>query len=70
MSCAGACGRPWFESVSILREDDHATATPLELQSAGRRYWVRRDGKYSTKVPEATATQIAERIRRWLFANT
>ena len=39
-------------------------------QPMGRRYWVRRDGKYSTKVPEATATQIAERIRRWLVANT
>jgi hypothetical protein len=36
----------------------------------GRRFWVRRDGKYSTTVPEATATEIAERIRRWLVANT
>ena len=36
----------------------------------GRRYWVRRNGKHSTEVPEATATQIAERIRRWLVANT
>ncbi len=42
----------------------------LVRQSVGRRYWVRRDGKYSKKVPEATATQIAERIRRWLVANT
>ena len=36
----------------------------------GRRHWVRRDGKHSTKVPEATAAQIAERIRRRLVANT
>ena len=42
----------------------------LVRQPAGRRYWVRREDKYSTKVPEATATQIAERIRRWLVANT
>jgi hypothetical protein len=33
-------------------------------------FWFRKDGKYSTKVPEATASQIAERIRRWLVANT
>jgi len=39
-------------------------------QAVGRRYWVHQDGKYSTEVPEATATQIAERIRRWLVANT
>ena len=41
----------------------------LVQQPAGIRYWVRRDGKHSTKVPDATATQIAERIRRWLVAN-
>jgi hypothetical protein len=27
-------------------------------------------GKRSTKVPEATASQIAERNRRWLVANS
>ena len=32
------------------------------IGSAGR--------KHSIKVPMATATQIAERIRRWLAANT
>jgi hypothetical protein len=42
----------------------------LVRQPVERRYWVRRDGKYSTKVPEATASQIAERIRRWLVTNT
>jgi hypothetical protein len=42
----------------------------LVQQPVGRRYWVRRDGKHSAKVKEATATQIAERIRRWLVANT
>ena len=33
-------------------------------QPVGKRYWIRRNGKPSTKVPEATASQIAERIRR------
>ena len=42
----------------------------LVRQPAGRWYWVRRDGKYSTKVREATPSQIAEHIRRWLVANT
>jgi hypothetical protein len=40
----------------------------LVRQPAGKRFWIRRDGKDSTKVPEATATQIAERIRRWLVS--
>ncbi|MFV1968004.1 MAG: hypothetical protein ACC628_21475 [Pirellulaceae bacterium] len=31
----------------------------LVRQPVGWRYWVRRDGKYSMKVPEATATRIA-----------
>ena len=38
----------------------------LIRQPVGKRYWIRRDGKDSTKLPEATASQIAERIRRWL----
>ncbi len=42
----------------------------LVRQPAGRRDWVRRGGKYLTKVPEATPSQIAEHIRRWLVANT
>ena len=33
-----------------------------------RRYWVVRDRKKSAKLPEATATQIAEAIRKWLAA--
>ena len=41
----------------------------LVRHPTGRRYWVRRDDKYSTKVPEATASQIAEHIRHWLVAN-
>jgi len=35
----------------------------------GKRYWIRRGGKHSTKLRDATASQIAERIRSWLVAN-
>ena len=31
-----------------------------------QRFWVRRNGKQSIKLPEATATEIADQIRRWL----
>jgi hypothetical protein len=31
-----------------------------------QRFWVRRNGKQSLKLPEATATEIADHIRRWL----
>jgi len=55
-----------------LKKRAKTTALSSELirQPVGRRYWVRQDGKYSTNVPEATPSQIAERIRRWLVANT
>jgi len=56
--------------ISLKKRGGPTHRIELVRQPAGRRYWVRRDGKYSQKVPEATATQIAERIRRWLVANT
>jgi hypothetical protein len=31
-----------------------------------QRFWVRTNGKQSAKLPEATATEIAGQIRRWL----
>ena len=31
-----------------------------------QRFWVRTNGKQSLKLPEATATEIANQIRRWL----
>ena len=31
-----------------------------------RRFRVRRNGKKSRKLPEATATEVADEIRRWL----
>jgi hypothetical protein len=55
--------------ISLKKRGGATHRIELVRQPAGRRYWVRRDGKYSTKVPEATATQIAERIRPWLVAN-
>ncbi len=56
--------------ISLKKRGGPTHRIELVRQPAGQRYWVRRDGKYSTKVPEATATQIAEHIRRWLVANT
>jgi hypothetical protein len=56
--------------ISLKKRGGPTYRIELVQQPVGRRYWVQRDGKYSTKVPEATATQIAERIRRWLVANT
>ena len=56
--------------ISLKKQGGPTYRIELVRQPVGRRYWVRRDGKHSKKVPEATATQIAERIRRWLVANT
>ncbi len=56
--------------IGLKKRGGQTYRIELVRQSTGRRYSVRRDGKYSTKVPEATATQIAERIRRWLVANS
>ena len=56
--------------ISLKERDGPTYRVELVQQPVGRRYWVRRDGKYSTKLPEATATQIAERTRRRLVANT
>lgn len=41
------------------------TTHRIELirQPVGRRFWIRRHGKASTTMPEATATEIANRIR-------
>jgi len=56
--------------ISLKKRGGRTYRIELIRQPVGRRYGVRRDGKYSTKVPEATASRIAERIRRWLVANT
>jgi hypothetical protein len=42
---------------------------PADIRiSLKKPYWVR-DGKYSAKMSEAPANQIATRIRHWLVAN-
>ncbi len=38
----------------------------LIRQPFGTRFWIRLDGRTSTKLPEATATEIADRLRRWI----
>jgi hypothetical protein len=54
--------------ISLKRRGGPTHRIELIRQPAGKRYWIRRDGRDSTKVPEATASEIAERIRRWLVA--
>jgi len=55
--------------ISLKKRGGRTHRIELIRQPFGKRYWFRRDGKYSDKLPEATATQIAERIRHWLVAN-
>jgi hypothetical protein len=54
--------------ISLKKRGGPTHRIELIRQPVGRRYWIRRNGKESAKVPEATATQIAERIRRWLVS--
>ena len=56
--------------ISLKKRDGPTYRIELVQQPVGRRNWGRRDGKYSTGVPDATASQIAERIGRWPVANT
>ena len=55
--------------ISLKKRGERTYRIELIRQPVGRKFWVRRDGKQSTQVPEATATEIAQRIRRWLAAN-
>ena len=52
--------------ISLKRRGGKTTRVELVRQTFGQRFWVRRDGKRSEKVPEATASQVADLIRRWL----
>ena len=52
--------------ISLKKRGGPTHRIELIRQPVGKRYWIRRDGKGSTKLPEATANRIAERIRRWL----
>jgi hypothetical protein len=55
--------------ISLKKRGGATYRIGLIRQPAGKRYWVRHDGKYSTEIPEATATELAQRIRRRLVAN-
>ena len=55
--------------ISLKKRGGPTHRIELIRQPVGKRYWIRRDGKDSIKLPEATASQIAERIRRWLVSN-
>ena len=54
--------------ISLKKRGGRTHRIELIRQPLGKHYWIRRDGKDSTELPEATASQIAERIRRWLVS--
>ena len=54
--------------ISLKKRGGPTHRIELIRQPVGKRCWIRRDGKDSTKLPEATASQIAERLRRWLVS--
>ena len=54
--------------ISLKKRGGPTHRIELIRQPVGKRYWIRRDGNDSAKLPEATASQIAERIRRWLVS--
>jgi hypothetical protein len=56
--------------ISLKKRGERTHRIELIRQPCGKRFWIRRDGKHSTKLPEATASQIAERIRRWLVSES
>lgn len=52
--------------ISVKVHGKRCRKLELVRQPVGARYWVRIDGKRSEKLPEATATEVADRIRRWI----
>ena len=54
--------------ISLKKRGGPTHRIELIRQPVGKRYWIRRDGKDSAKLPEATASQIAERMRRCLVS--
>ena len=47
--------------ISLTKRGGPTHRIEVVRQPAGRRYGGRREGRYSKKVPEATATQVAHR---------
>jgi len=56
--------------ISLKKRGQPTVRIELIRQPIGHRFSVRRNGKMSEKVPEANATEIAERIRHWLCTTT
>lgn len=54
--------------ISLKKRGGPTYRIELIRQGDGPRFWVRRDGVRSSIVPDATATEIAERIRQWILA--
>lgn len=52
--------------ISLKRRGGKTHRIELGRQGMDNTFWVRRNGRRSRQIPQATATQIAERIRRWL----
>ncbi len=52
--------------ISLKRRGSKTHRIELVRNRFNQRFWVRRNGKQSAKLPEATATEIADQIRRWL----
>ena len=52
--------------ISLKRRGGKTHRIELVRNPFHQRFWVRRNGKQSLVLPEATATEIADQIRRWL----
>ncbi len=52
--------------ISLKRRGGKTHRIELVRNPFNQRFWVRKNGKQSAKLPEATATEIADQIRRWL----
>ena len=52
--------------ISLKRRGGKTYRIELVRNPFNQRFWVRRNGKQSLKLPEATATEIADQIRPWL----
>jgi hypothetical protein len=55
--------------ISLKRRGGKTHRIELIRNPFSRRFWIRRNGKRSTKMPQATATEIADEIRRWLVGS-
>ncbi len=55
--------------ISLKRRGAKTYQVELIQIPMTRRFRVRRDGRESTRMPEATASQVAEQIRRWLVGS-